>query len=167
MNRKVSFAIIGLFAIVGTALVGADNEALARRGCNGCGGGGLFARMKARCGNDCGRANCGRNRGCEAPSCSDDCGCGRQGLFARMRARRAAKRCCQPACGAPAPSCCQPAPACEPAPCCAPEPSCDTGCGGCDSGCGGCDSGCCGDAGAPVEAPAPAAPEAPEADAST
>ena len=97
MNRFVVFGVAMFFAIVGIALLGADNKADAGQRCCGCAGascdgcdggcggcGGSFARRCCGPKDCCGRApkHCG--------------GCG--GLFARMR------RCC--GCdGAPV-SCC-------------------------------------------------------------
>lgn len=100
MNRIVVFGFAMFLAIVGIALLGGENSAVAGHGCNGCscdggcdggcdsscGGchGGLLSRLHKRCG------------GCH--------GCG-GGLLSRLRSR-----CCKPTC-------------CEPAPCC----GCDGG----------------------------------------
>lgn len=103
MNRFVVFGIAMFFAIVGIALLGADNKADAGQRCCGCAGascagcdggcygcaggcGGLFARK--RC---CGCA--GYNACCGPKACC--------GLFARMRARKCCgcagyNACCQP-----------------------------------------------------------------------
>lgn len=106
MNRFVVFGVAMFFAIVGIALLGAENKADAGQrccgcsgaSCGGCGGactgcscGGLFAR---RC---CGAQACCGPRACCGPK---DC-CG---LFARMRC--CAQRCCaRRCCGAPV-TCC-------------------------------------------------------------
>lgn len=96
MNRALIFGIAIFFAVVGIALLGADNSAVAGHGCNGCNGcsgydcggchggchgGGLFHRLRNRgchgchgCHgyNDC----CGQVNYCQPacqPACQQDC----------------------------------------------------------------------------------------------
>ncbi len=71
MNRTVLLGIAIFFAVVGIALLGGEQKAVAGGGCN------------CYCDGSC--------YGCDC-SCACDCG-GRQGLFARLRARKAARGC--------------------------------------------------------------------------
>jgi hypothetical protein len=115
MNRTLMFGIAIFFAVLGIALVGGEQQAVAGHGCHGglfggrCNGGGLFANKGCRglFGGHHARKRCGG------------------GLFARLHARKCngyGNGCngVSDCCGAPAPSCCGvPEPTC-----CAPQPSC-------------------------------------------
>ncbi len=127
MNRTLMFGIAVFFAVLGIALMGGENQAVAGHGCHGglfggrCHGGGLFAGhgcrgngglFARRCrggGADCGGAvvtDCGGGPGCAG---AVDCG-GRSrchgGLLARLRARRAARCHGGADCGGAPPACC-------------------------------------------------------------
>ena len=150
MNRKLMFGISVFFAVLGLALVGEDNEAVAGRGCHGrvkrCRGYDCASRCagrvkRCRGASDCcgvptprcnGRGSHGCDGGCDGGSCGGRKRCS-GGLLARLRARKAARcRGCQGpsnCCGVPV-TCCgpvAPAPCCEaaPAPCCDPKPCCN------------------------------------------
>ncbi len=67
MNRKLMFGIAMFFVVLGFALVGGENEAVAGRGCHGgffargcggCFGGGLFSRLHCRGAASCEGAVC-------------------------------------------------------------------------------------------------------------
>jgi hypothetical protein len=104
MNRTLVFGIAIFFAVVGIALLGGDNAAVAGHGCHGCDGyaacdgGGCFGGWRHR-----------RHHR-------------RGGLFGRHRGG-----CCGEVqdCCAPEPTCCEPEPQC-----CEPQPTCCGSAGG-------------------------------------
>lgn len=120
MNRKLLFGIAMFFAVLGFALVGAENQAVAGRGghghhrARGCFGGGWGAGQcrgavvynggVGCAGAACAGYDCAGRNGCAGVSrCR-----GRRhhgGLFSRLRARRS--RCCgvQPVYCQPVPTC--------------------------------------------------------------
>ena len=131
MNRKLMLGIAMFFAVLGCALVGGENSAVAFH--HGCGGGGkmlggLFARKHCRgaaaaeCAPVAECAPAPAPAPCPPPSCG---GRGKHGgLLARLRARRASR--CSGAMDncAPAAACCEPAPTTA----CCSAPVADCGC---------------------------------------
>lgn len=106
MNRAFALGIAAFVAIVGIALFGDSNSAVAGhgRGCSGC-----------DCSSDC----CGGGDCCAVTDCCADdcCACsGRKGLFARLKARHkkchGCSDCCAPACGGCSDCGCSAAPTC-------------------------------------------------------